>query len=213
MPHKPPAPSQYLEIARQEGAILIRVVGLGDMHLAPTMNDFFKQELREGFAHVAIDLQSCTGMDSTFMGTLAGMASRIAEQKGWICLINVSAEHRRLLEMIGVWNLLPVREQFPIKPVLTERLHPVTDTHKRIEVIHKAHQHLVDVDSKNQERFGAFLRALEQEMATQIRDTSDPDEANADTRPLPPPRSPDAPSLGMKDSDIIRFDDEESRGF
>lgn len=210
-PH-PEGPTQFLEIARQEGAVLIRVSGLGDMHLAPTMNDFSKQALREGYQHFAVDLEPCTGMDSTFMGTLAGMASRIAEKQGWLCLINVSAEHRRLLEMIGVWNLLTVREQFPLKPVLTERLYPVTDTRKRIEVIHKAHQQLVAVDSKNRERFGAFLRSLEQEMAAQARESFDPSDADADTAPLPPPHSAPPPATGGNDSDIIHFDDE-SREF
>ncbi len=162
---KPPKlPAGYLKIARQEGAALCRVMGLGNMHVSYTLCDFITNQFGHGGRNFAIDLKECTGMDSTFMGGLVGLNEKAKTAGGWICLLNVSEVNRKLLEMIGVWGIVPVKEAFALQEVETETLLPEDNPKARIKHIKRAHEHLVKVDERNRERFGRFLQTLEEEM-------------------------------------------------
>lgn len=183
MPNKsenqPPA-SPYLEAARHGEAVMVRPVGLGNMNISLTMKDFVRACLDEGFRHFALDLTTCEGMDSTFMGTIIAINYRINERGGWLCLTNVSEENQRLLRLLGVWGLVQVINDTSFPAVEVERLLPGGDPTRRMELIQQAHKHLVAIDERNREKFGAFLEALETEMSTikqSVKDepASDPD--------------------------------------
>ena len=175
-----PAPGR-LEVAREENAVLMRVIGLGNMNISLTMVDFVKTSLTDGYTHFALDLAQCQGMDSTFMGTIVALDQRVRRAKGWLCLLNVSEENRKLLELLGVWGLVPIRERFPIQAVETEHLELGGDAKRRLAHIRRAHEHLLAVDERNRERFGHFLSGLEEEMRSR---SARPD------KPAPP--SPEA---------------------
>lgn len=163
-PSETPKPAGYIQVARMEQAVLLRIMGLGGMNIAPTMNDFVTSCLESNYRHFALDLASCVGMDSTFMGTIVGIARNIKEAGGWVCMLNVSEDNQRLLDLIGVWQFVPVKDTFPIEDVETECLLPDIDTKRRLLHIREAHENLVAIDERNRDRFGRFLSALEQEM-------------------------------------------------
>jgi anti-sigma B factor antagonist len=187
-----PRPAGYIEVARQEGMVLLRIHGLGNMNISLTLQDFARASLEAGYTHFAIDLDPCEGMDSTFMGTLVSMEGLVREQGGWLCLINVSAENRRLLKMIGVWGLIPVRERFPLVAFETEHLEPDENPERRIDHIRAAHEHLVAVDERNRERFGRFLETLEKEI--------EENRSAAEAPPAKPPRNKDSVRRRVRDS-------------
>lgn len=190
----------YVEVARDGTAVLFRVHGLGNMHLSPVIAAFAEACLADGSRHFAIDLADCDGMDSTFMGNLVGMMGPIEEKGGWLCLLNISEENRDLLKMIGVWKLVRVVDSFPVDAIETECLHPDTDPAARIEHIRLAHQHLVEIDERNRERFGRFLAALEAEMDLPRKESTEsiqrPDESGADdSEPGAEPETPPEPTI------------------
>jgi anti-anti-sigma factor len=156
----------YIEVARQGKGVLIRVHGLGNMKISLTMSDFVNASLSADYLNFALDLAQCRGMDSTFMGTIISIARAIADADGWLCLINVSAQNRDLLDMIGVSRFINFREGFKLETVEMECLLPDNDPSRRIRLIRRAHEHLVEIDARNRERFGRFLAALEEEMDT-----------------------------------------------
>ncbi len=162
-PSPPPSPG-HIEVAREGVSVLLRVVGLGNMNISLTMSDFVDESLRSGFRHFAMDLARCTGMDSTFMGTLVGMSRKIREHKGWLCMLNVSRAHHELLDMVGAVRFMSCKEDFPLVSVETERLNPDRDPARRLTHVRKAHEHLVAIDERNHERFGRFLERLNEEM-------------------------------------------------
>lgn len=158
---------RYIEVASCGTEALMKVIGLGDMHLAPTMDDLSVMLVREGSKHLAIDLTGCAGMDSTFMGTLISISVRFSEVDGWMCLINVPPECQSLLKMLGVWGMVPVRESFEIEPVKTARIKPpqsAISSEKRMNVVKLAHQRLVEISEDNRERFGPFLQSLKDDI-------------------------------------------------
>jgi len=107
----------YIEVARQGKGVLIRVHGLGNMKISLTMSDFVNASLSADYLNFALDLAQCRGMDSTFMGTIISIARAIADADGWLCLINVSAQNRDLLDMIGVSRFINFREGFKLETV------------------------------------------------------------------------------------------------
>ena len=56
-----------------------------------------------------VDLGECTGMDSTFMGTLAGMAARLsALDRGVLQIADPGERNRRSLEDLGLDFLMEI---------------------------------------------------------------------------------------------------------
>ena len=152
----------YIEAATAGTDALAKIYGLGNMRLALVLYDLCALLRDKGSRQLAIDLSGCTGMDSTFMGTLVNISSGYADADGWMCLVNVSAENRELLDMLGVSKLVQTRESFPIKPLKVARLSlpPTDDAARRLRLIKKAHERLVEIDERNQEKFGSFLKML-----------------------------------------------------
>lgn len=170
-----------LNVARADDAVLVEVIGLGSMFLAPTLQAFVESELRAGFLNFIIDLKKCGGMDSTFMGTFIGLSLAVKKRAGWFCLVNVSEENHRLLNMLGVLHMVSIHQgSFPVVEGKSTSLYPTSDPYARQKQIHSAHRLLIDADPMNQERFGPFIKALEEEMS--------------DIPTILPPPAPDAPS-------------------
>ncbi len=167
MPGTPPPQSgDRLLVSRAEDAVLVQVIGLGNMFLAPALHALVESELKVGFSSFIIDLKLCNGMDSTFMGTFIGLSTLVKRNFGWFCLVNVSDENRRLLKMLGVLHMVSVHEgEMPVVEGKTTTLLPTNDPYMRQKQIHSAHRNLMDADPENVKRFGPFIQALEAEMA------------------------------------------------
>lgn len=161
-----PGADNRLRISRAEDAVLVQVIGLGNMFLAPTLQAFVESELKAGFPNFIIDLKQCAGMDSTFMGTFIGLSTEVKRHYGWFCLVNVSEDNIRLLKMLGVLHMVSIHDgDFPLATGDSTTLFPTNDPYSRQKQIHSAHRLLLDADPENEARFGPFIKALEAEMA------------------------------------------------
>src|ERR1041384_7338252 len=66
--------------------------------------------VNRGFREFVFDLQDCVMMDSTFMGTMAGMALRLKELgQGRLRVIHCGARSRELLSGLGVDQIFDIR--------------------------------------------------------------------------------------------------------
>ena len=52
----------------------LRVTGKGSHEICPGLKCFATERIDEGARHFVVDLETCPAMDSTFMGTLTGIA-------------------------------------------------------------------------------------------------------------------------------------------
>ncbi len=65
-----------------------------------------KEAIKRGILHFMVDLEGCSEMDSTFMGTLCGLALRVTELgEGSVTLLNAHPEVRKPLENLGIDGL------------------------------------------------------------------------------------------------------------
>ena len=153
--------------ARYSDAVIIEVFGLGNMNNSYIFTEFISLMLEKGYRKFIINLGNCTGMDSTFMGSLLGIALKLHDLgDGWTSIVNASESNIRLLSMLGVTHFVKVQEtQIPMESIEMERL-PDQEVSKieRLELIHKAHKNLISVDERNKKQFGAFLEMLTKEI-------------------------------------------------
>ena len=156
----------YVEVARTGQVIIVRVDGLGNMADAVPLWAFAEEELGKGAEAFAVDLSACTGMDSTFMGTLVALALALDElERGKLTVLNPSEVCVGLLQMVGADKFVEIAG-VALEPDLEMERLPRTrgSVEARVELIRRAHERLVEIDRRNQERFGPFLKALVTEL-------------------------------------------------
>ncbi len=138
------------------------------MNNAPVLWDFAVKAMEAGSCRLAFDLAECRGLDSTFLGMLAGLSQEAndrAGEDGWVCAFNVSDANRELFSIIGVDKYVHFRATFPLEPIETQPLIGEDASPKRrYEIVRRAHENLVGIHKRNEARFGAFLESLAAEM-------------------------------------------------
>ncbi|MBI3722547.1 STAS domain-containing protein [bacterium] len=163
------------EVARAGDAVYVRVTGLGNMGNAPIFKAFADKQIEEGYRRFVVDLETCRGIDSTFMGTLLDIERSTLEGKTrrklsesddsdpGVLLVNVDDHCRKQLNSVGLDALLRIAGDRATLPkglelqVLETRDVAPQD---RLKLILKAHQERVAIDERNEAKFGAFLKDL-----------------------------------------------------
>lgn len=160
----------YVEVAKTESAIFIRVVGLGNFNNAGPLREYAESAFDVGVRSAVVDLAKCTGLDSTFMGTLVLMKDFPVESTAnktpiSVSIVNATPTALRAMTSLGLPKLLHIKDEpveFPA--VRLERLREGwQDQRRRTRLIHDAHLKLVRADKENEARFGPFLAALVKE--------------------------------------------------
>ena len=156
----------YYEVAIGKRAVYVRVHGLASMNNCLCVRDFIEKMLRSGHSFLVVDLADCTGMDSTFMGVLAGAATCAKDDpRPGVAVVNASEHLAGLLESVGLSELLFVDP----KPFEDARIAFVPlggngSEEERLACIHDAHERLLEASEENEKLFGPFLTTLEAEM-------------------------------------------------
>ena len=110
-------------------------------------------------------------MDSTFMGTLAGLALRLKEiGQGKLRTVNVNTRNADLLENLGLDQLFTVegnsRESAPASLKKTE---PTSDVTEQKGTVLAAHEALIEADAQNTAKFKDVIEYLRQELSQEDR--------------------------------------------
>ena len=161
-----PPPSSHVKVARTHQTVIFRVIGLGNMRAAMGLMGFSEAMLEQGYSRFAFDLAECRGLDSTFMGAMVGLAADAAEHDGWVSVVNASEPTTELLQIVGADKFIRMRGDLPMEPIETTCLPEVElGPHERLDLVRRAHECLVEIDRRNEERFGNFLRRLTSELS------------------------------------------------
>lgn len=147
----------------------IRPEGKGNFACSPFIKNAAEQKLKEGCGQVVIDLQSTRGMDSTFMGTLAGLAVRMQKSGKRLQLAGVDERNRDSLEDLGLDVLMDIEpvnapwrgQQSDIRENLEPM--PLGSQGNVTEHVFKTHQQLSDLNPENEKKFRTVLEILSKE--------------------------------------------------
>jgi anti-sigma B factor antagonist len=151
-------------------AVHIRVEGKGSFQNSPALKEFSKQMLERGFRNFVVDLNTCSVMDSTFMGTLAGIALRLREfGDGRLVVRNANERNSDLLKNLGLNNLFEIESKIPaVRSETNLEAAPLEQTRSnrsdQAACMIEAHEALVDADPENLARFKDVLEYLKQDL-------------------------------------------------
>lgn len=151
--------------------VWIRVEGKGSFLNSPGVKDFAKEMTNRGHREFVVDLRNCPVMDSTFMGTLAGVALRLRELgQGHLHVINLNERNHELLSNLGLDQLFAIdlcgvkSADTPDQQAMNNVPAPAPDRAAQAETMLEAHQALVEVAPENLTKFKDVLEYLKQDL-------------------------------------------------
>ncbi|NKB24066.1 MAG: hypothetical protein GKR87_06765 [Kiritimatiellae bacterium] len=167
--------SDQLFVAIQGDLAFVRVVDRGSFKISTSMKNFGTVALEQGVVRIVIDMSRCVGMDSTFMGVIAGLAFRLKELSGGeICMVNLTARTRNLLSTLGLDNLVrpymtnTTPDEFKARLGVSEDFLPLhSQTVNRRDtaaMMLEAHEKLVQLTPENVCRFKDVLTFLREDL-------------------------------------------------
>ena len=150
-----------MQVGLADKVVWIRVDGRGTFQNSTGLKEFAAEMIRRGHREFVIDLQSCELMDSTFMGTLAGIAMRLGTE-GRLHVIRPNARCRQVLKNLGLDRIVAVEEGSPVAapgdPLRNAEGNPPREAKR--ETIIEAHENLVAANPENAVRFKDVLDFL-----------------------------------------------------
>lgn len=169
-----PMPDELL-VAVREDAALVRVCGRGSFKTGPALKQFGVMAVEQGCRRIILDMDKCVGMDSTFMGVLAGLALRLRrESEGVVVMMNLSEKTSYLLETLGLDRLLELYRAGSLDDALRSHLSGLGDLSRlevnegdqrlTLETMLEAHQDLVEAAPENLPKFKSVIEYVSQDL-------------------------------------------------
>ena len=154
---------------------VIRVEGRGSFKISPPVKQFIHQVMDTHSAErILVDMSDCSGMDSTFMGVIAGLSCLI--KKNPACsfkLINLSRKNQKLFSTLGVDRVVDYslstsgeeQELMDQECSGSQNLEPdFADKLAAAKTTLEAHQTLVDINPENFDKFKSVLDFLQDDV-------------------------------------------------
>ncbi len=149
----------------------MRVAGRGSFLNSGDLKEFARAMVNKGYREFVFDLENCVMMDSTFMGTMAGMALRLKELgQGRLHVVHCGGRNRDLLSGLGLDQIFDIHANGTAAPQCQalERDGPATpaEMQKREQAgtMLAAHEALCEVAPENLTRFKDVLEYLKQDL-------------------------------------------------
>lgn len=144
---------------------LVKVFGRATFKISSPLREFGIAAIGMDCNRIVFDMSSCKGMDSTFMGTIAGLALRLREKSsaGEVVLCRLSEKTMGLLKTLGLNQIASAYEEGDAPPDVAGLFGSTTDFEtlrhrsesedEATETMLDAHEALVDVEPENIDKF------------------------------------------------------------
>jgi anti-sigma B factor antagonist len=160
-----------ISVGLADNEVYVRVVGRGTFQNGQPLRRYALDMMERGIERFLIDLGGCEGMDSTFLGVLAGIGLRLTQngKTGQVRIANLSTRNAELLQTLGLDRLFSMTTGEAPADVLLQRL-PDSDIAHLSKTLSKtdtadlmldAHESLIRADQRNLAKFKdltSFLR-------------------------------------------------------
>jgi anti-sigma B factor antagonist len=146
--------------------VLIRVRGRASFQNSQLIRDYIQQVVREGRRRFVIDFAECTGMDSTFLGVLAGAALELrkAVPVGSLVFGRLGQRNLELVRNLGLHRLATVDTGEDLDTLAREPSKaldgPKLGELEAARLVLDAHKNLVQADESNRARFQDVITLL-----------------------------------------------------
>jgi anti-sigma B factor antagonist len=145
--------------------VWVRVEGNGSSTNSTALRKFAKEMIHRGTREFIVDLANCQGMDSTFMGTLAGISFWLRELgEGSLSVVNLNERNAESLSSLGLDHLFNVRVSGVGKDGQVLPIPSDENRTARAQTILEAHEALVKSAPENLSKFKDVIQFLEEEL-------------------------------------------------
>jgi anti-anti-sigma factor len=175
-------PGDNLLVALQNDTAYVHVQGRGSFKNSTNLKQFGVAAIEADCRALVLDMAECMGMDSTFMGVLAGLAFRLKQRsQGDLLMVNLSTRTHGLLTTLGLDQVVrpylagatpPEYQRILSSSIFTLEALETEEESKRstAETMLEAHQNLVDLTPENAPKFKDVLTFLREDLS---KDDSD----------------------------------------
>jgi anti-anti-sigma factor len=169
-------------VARSGNLGFVKVVGRGSFQNAGCLKSFYEQLLKDGANRFVVDLDACTYLDSTFLGTLLPLGRQLKNCGNGLHVLNVSPRNLELLRNLGLDRLIHIDGRPPASPNgngtspravdlngvtdadLEEITCPPATRDQAGPNILEAHQALMEFDPRNVPKFKDVVEFLREDL-------------------------------------------------
>lgn len=148
----------------------VRVRGKGTFRVSPDLKRFANCIVEKGQDRIVVDLEECPSMDSTFMGTLTGIALMLKQRPASVFeVVNAGEKNLESFRTLGLDHVFRVdadgmswsQERVMVQENVNRALEPahLSPMEKR-RFIAEAHQALCDANHENISQFQDVLQFL-----------------------------------------------------
>jgi anti-anti-sigma regulatory factor len=168
--------SHGIFVARDERGAFVRVNGRGTFQNAQSLREFGVEALNQGCPAISFDLADCQGMDSTFLGVLAGFGLKLRAlgRKDALYLYNTGGRNFECCQTLGLDRLARLEAGPPnaseTQPPPASQFRKLADSDvsgsaKRDKsataaMMLEAHEDLCECDQGNEAKFNDVKRLL-----------------------------------------------------
>ncbi|MDB6072522.1 MAG: anti-sigma-factor antagonist [Verrucomicrobiaceae bacterium] len=153
----------------------LRIEGKGCFQNSVDVKRVVRSMMEKGTRNFVVDLDRCPTMDSTFLGTLTGIALRLRESGGGrLTVLNANARNQQLLTSLGLDHVLEVdtegtawsEERLIAAAELgqCESCERAPTKSDQAEHVLEAHKALTQANEENASRFQDVIVFLEKEL-------------------------------------------------
>jgi anti-sigma B factor antagonist len=156
-----------IQVGVNGSVVWVRVAGRGSFLNSGSLKEFAREMVNRGYREFVFDLAECVMMDSTFMGTMAGMALRLKELgQGRLHVIHCGERSRELLSGLGLDQIFDIQADGAEAPACRALNQNDESAGKREQAgtMLEAHEALCEAAPKNLTRFKDVLEYLKQDL-------------------------------------------------
>jgi anti-sigma B factor antagonist len=146
-------------------SVWVRVEGKGTFLNSGNFKQFAREMVDRGYREFVVDLHDCAMMDSTFMGTMAGLALRLKELgEGHLQVVHCGQRSRELLSGLGLDQLFQITSNGATAPQCEALQKDALGKKEQAKQMLDAHEALCEAAPENFPRFKDVLEYLKQDL-------------------------------------------------
>src|SRR5215472_16981648 len=156
-------PGSEILVSCADRIVWVRVEGNGSSTNSTALKGFAKEMIHRGAREFIVDLSYCPVMDSTFMGTLAGISLWLRELgEGCLYVVNLNERNAESVCSLGLDQLLNVRVSAAKEDLQALRIQLKEDRTARAQTMLEAHEALIKAVPENLPKFKDVIQYLEE---------------------------------------------------
>ena len=149
-------------------AVWVKVEGKGSFLNSGNLKEFAQEMVNRGYREFVIDLENCAMMDSTFMGTMAGVALRLKELgHGHLHVVHCGTRSHDLLSGLGLDQIFDIHTNGASAPQcqsLQDEAKSDAQKKETTKTMLDAHEALCEAAPENFLQFKDVLDYLKQDL-------------------------------------------------